>query len=76
MLRGQPVESSALGLMLGADYNLSLRTALYARAGAVRNFGASTIILNSVALPFVAGSTAPQTGIETRTFSLGLLHHF
>jgi len=73
---GSTVDSSALGLMLGADYNLSLRTALYARAGAVRNFGASTIILNSVALPFVAGSTAPQTGIETRTVSLGLLHHF
>jgi predicted porin len=73
---GTAVESSALGLMLGADYNLSLRTALYARAGSVRNFGASTIILNSVALPFVAGSTVPQTGIETRTFSLGLLHHF
>ena len=73
---GTPVESSALGLMLGADYNASLRTALYARAGAVRNFGASTIILNGVALPFVAGSTAPQSGIETRTFSLGLLHHF
>jgi len=73
---GAAVASSALGLMLGADYNLSLRTALYARAGAVRNFGASTIILNGVALPFVAGSTVPQTGIETRTFSLGLLHHF
>ena len=73
---GAAVESSALGLMLGADYNLSRRTALYARAGAVRNFGASTIILNSVALPFVAGSTVPQTGIETRTFSLGMLHHF
>jgi len=73
---GAVVASSALGLMLGADYNLSLRTALYARAGAVRNFGASTIILNGVALPFVAGSTVPQTGIDTRTFSLGLLHHF
>jgi hypothetical protein len=42
----------------------------------VRNFGASTIILNSVALPFEAGSTVPQTGIETRTYSLGLFHHF
>jgi len=73
---GTPVDSSALGLMLGADYNFSARTALYARAGAVRNFGASTIILNSVALPFVAGGTAPQTGIETRTLALGLLHHF
>jgi predicted porin len=73
---GAAVESSALGLMLGADYNFSTRTALYARAGSVRNFGASTIILNSVALPFVAGSTVPQSGIETRTLSLGLLHHF
>jgi predicted porin len=73
---GALVESSALGLMLGVDYDLSRRTGLYARAGAVRNFGASTIILNSVALPFEAGSTVPQTGIETRTYSLGLFHHF
>jgi predicted porin len=73
---GQLVASSALGLMLGVDYELSRRTGLYARAGSVRNFGASTIILNSVALPLQAGSTAPQTGIETRTCSLGLFHHF
>lgn len=73
---GQLVQSSALGLMLGLDYDLSRRTGLYARAGSVRNFGASTIILNSVALPLEAGSTAPQTGIETRTYSLGLFHHF
>ena len=73
---GSPVESSALGLMLGVDYDLSRRTGLYARAGSVRNFGASTIILNSVALPFEAGSTAPQTGIETRTLSLGMFHNF
>jgi len=73
---GALVESSALGLMLGVDYDLSRRTGLYARAGSVRNFGASTIILNSVALPFEAGSTVPQTGIETRTYSLGLFHHF
>ena len=73
---GSPVDSSALGLMLGADYNLSRRTALYARAGSVRNFGASTIILNSVALPFQPGSTFPQPGIETRTASVGIFHHF
>jgi predicted porin len=73
---GRPVESSALGLMLGADYDLSRRTGLYARAGSVRNFGASTIILNSVALPLEAGSTNPQTGIETRTLSLGVFHNF
>jgi predicted porin len=73
---GRPVESAALGLMLGADYDLSRRTGLYARAGSVRNFGASTIILNSVALPFEAGSTNPQTGIETRTLSLGMFHNF
>jgi predicted porin len=73
---GVLVASSALGLMLGADYDLSPRTSLYARAGSVRNAGASTIILNSVPLPLVAGSTAPQTGIETRTLSVGLAHHF
>jgi predicted porin len=73
---GRVVESSALGLMLGLDYGLSRRTGLYARAGSVRNFGASTIILNGVALPFQPGSTAPQTGIETRTASLGMFHHF
>jgi predicted porin len=73
---GRVVESSALGLMLGLDYDLSRRTGLYARVGSVRNFGASTIILNSVALPFQAGSTFPQTGIETRTASVGMFHHF
>lgn len=73
---GRLVESSALGLMLGADYDLSRRTGLYARAGSVRNFGASTIILNGVALPFQPGSTFPQTGIETRTASVGMFHHF
>lgn len=73
---GRAVDSSALGLMLGLDYGLSRRTALYARAGSVSNRGASTIILNGVALPFQPGSTAPQTGIDTRTASLGLMHHF
>lgn len=73
---GRLADSSALGLMLGVDYDLSRRTALYARAGSVRNFGASTIILNSVPLPLVAGSAMPQTGIETRTFSVGMYHHF
>ncbi|MET0982526.1 MAG: porin [Telluria sp.] len=73
---GRVVESSALGLMFGLDYDLSRRTSLYARAGSVRNFGASTIILNGVALPFQPGSTAPQTGIETRTASVGMFHHF
>ncbi|MFC5460834.1 porin [Massilia niabensis] len=73
---GRLVESSALGLMFGADYALSRRTSLYARAGSVRNFGASTIMLNGIALPFQPGSTAPQTGIETRTASVGMFHHF
>jgi predicted porin len=73
---GRAIESSALGLMLGVDYDLSRRTGLYARLGSVRNFGASTIILNSVPLPLQPGSTAPQTGIETRTASLGMFHHF
>jgi len=73
---GRLAESSALGLMLGVDYDLSRRTALYARAGSVRNFGASTILLNGVALPLVAGSAMPQTGIETRSFAVGMYHHF
>jgi len=73
---GRLAESSALGLMLGVDYDLSRRTALYARAGSVRNFGASTILLNGVALPLAAGSAMPQTGIETRTFAVGMYHHF
>ena len=73
---GRLAESSALGLMLGADYELSRRTGLYLRSGSVRNFGASTIILNSVPLPLEPGSTAPRTGIETRTLSLGMYHNF
>src|SRR5690606_27826768 len=73
---GSAVDSSALGLMLGADYQLSRRTGLYARAGSVRNFGASTIILNSIPLPLQPGSSAPRTGVETRTASVGMVHHF
>lgn len=73
---GKEVESSALGIMLGYDYDFSKRTSLYLRAGTVRNFGASTIIFNSNALPLQAGSANPQTGIETRSVTLGMYHHF
>ena len=73
---GNPAQSSALGIMLGADYDLSRRSGLYVRAGSVRNFGVSTVILNGTALPLVAGTTMPQLGIETRTLSVGLTHHF
>lgn len=73
---GKAVDSSALGLMLGAEYAMSKRTGLYARFGLLRNFGASTLILNSVALPTVAGAATPQTGIATRTASLGMFHNF
>lgn len=73
---GKEVESSALGVMLGYDYDFSRRTSLYARAGTVRNFGASTVIFNSNALPLQSGSANPQTGIETRSLTLGMYHHF
>lgn len=73
---GKPVASSALGVMLGAEYAMSKRSGLYARYGLLRNFGASTLILNSVALPLVNGTATPQTGIETRTASLGMYHNF
>lgn len=73
---GKEVDSSALGIMLGYDYDFSKRTSLYVRAGTVRNFGASTVIFNSNALPLQAGSANPQTGIETRSVTLGMYHHF
>ncbi len=73
---GQLAQSSALGIMLGADVDLSRRTGLYVRAGSVRNFGVSTVILNGTALPLVAGTTVPQMGIETRTLAMGVTHHF
>lgn len=73
---GKLAPSSALGMMAGVDYDFSRRTALYARAAILRNFGASTIIYNSVTLPLVTGTGTPQTGIDTHTLSLGLYHHF
>ncbi|WP_371867600.1 porin [Duganella guangzhouensis] len=73
---GTEVASSALGVMLGYDYDLSKRTSLYARVGTVRNFGASTIVFNSNALPLQSGSANPQLGIETRSLTLGMYHHF
>jgi predicted porin len=73
---GNLARSAALGMMAGVDYELSPRTALYGRAALLRNFGASTIIYNSVTLPLVAGTTTPQTGIDTRSLSFGLYHHF
>jgi predicted porin len=73
---GQEVDSSALGMLLGYDYALSKRTSLYARAGTVRNYGASTVVFNSAALPLQAGTANPQTGIETRSLTLGMFHHF
>jgi predicted porin len=73
---GKDVDSSALGLLLGYDYDLSKRTSLYARAGAVRNYGASTVVFNSAALPLQDGTANPQTGVTTRSLTLGMYHHF
>jgi predicted porin len=70
------VDSSALGLMTGYDYELSKHTGLYARAGVLRNFGASTIMLNSAALPTYSGSYNAQTGVTSRTASVGMYYHF
>ncbi|MQR00749.1 porin [Glaciimonas soli] len=73
---GKEVHDAALGIMLGSDYAFSKRTTLYARLGEVRNYGASTIILNSTPLPFEAGTFNPQTGITTKSLAVGMNHSF
>lgn len=73
---GKTVSDSALGLMLGYDYDLSRRTALYVRAGLIKNYGYSSIILNSQSLPLQSGSANPQLGVTSSTVSLGMYHHF
>ncbi|POZ61144.1 porin [Chromobacterium alticapitis] len=72
---GQAIASSAIGLMLGYDYNLSKRTGLYARAGAIRNLGGSTLILNGQPLPADAQGR-PQYGVSPVTVAVGLYHNY
>lgn len=69
-------KDSAFGVMLGYDYTLSKRTGLYARAGFIRNYGISTVLLNNNPLPTQAGSTAPELGTTPVTVSLGMYHNF
>jgi len=73
---GKEVHDAALGIMLGTEYDLSRRTTLYVRLGTVRNYGTSTIILNSTPLPFEVGKFNPQTGIATKSLALGMSHSF
>lgn len=75
-LTKQEVDSAALGLMAGYDYELSKSVGLYARAGLIRNFGASTVVFQNAQLPLQAGSTNAQLGIETQTAALGMYVHF
>jgi predicted porin len=65
-----------LDVMLGYDYRLSKRTDLYARAGSIRNYGISTILLNNNFLPTQPGMTIPETGKTPITPSLGMYHNF
>jgi len=71
-----PAKDSAVGMMLGYDYTLSKRTALYARAGFIRNYGISTVILNNSPLPTQPGTTVPLTGQTPLTASVGIYHNF
>jgi len=71
-----PAKDSALGVMLGYDYKLSMRTGLYARAGFIKNYGISTILLNNNLLPMQTGSTAPDIGTTPVTVSIGMYHNF
>ncbi|WP_233837979.1 porin [Paraburkholderia sp. ZP32-5] len=73
---GDPAKDSALGVMLGYDYALSKRTSLYARAGFIRNYGISTVILNSNPLPLQTGSASSELGTTPMTASLGIYHLF
>ncbi|MFL9885495.1 porin [Paraburkholderia agricolaris] len=71
-----PAKDSAFGVMLGYDYTLSKRTGLYARAGFIRNYGISTVLLNNNPLPTQTGSSAPELGTTPVTVSLGMYHNF
>ncbi|WP_347557994.1 porin [Robbsia sp. KACC 23696] len=73
---GKLASDSALGVMLGYDYTLSKRTGLYARAGFIRNYGISTVVLNSNPLPTETGTAVPKTGMTPVTVSLGMYHNF
>ncbi|SEK56219.1 Outer membrane protein (porin) [Roseateles sp. YR242] len=73
---GKEVSSSALGIMAGYDYELSKSVGLYARAGWLRNYGASTIMFNNVTLPLQAGTTNAQLGITAETAAVGMYYHF
>ena len=73
---GDPAKDSALGVMLGYDYSLSARTSLYARAGFIRNYGISSIILNSNPLPLQPGTASPELGMTPLTASVGIYHLF
>jgi predicted porin len=71
-----PAKDAAFGTMLGYDYTLSNRTGLYARAGLIRNYGISTVVLNNNPLPTQPGSAVPQTGTTPLTASVGMYHNF
>jgi predicted porin len=73
---GNPAKDSALGMMFGYDYSLSKRTSLYARAGFIRNYGVSTVILNSNPLPLQPGTASPELGTTPLTASVGIYHLF
>ncbi|CAE6809341.1 hypothetical protein R75483_05722 [Paraburkholderia domus] len=69
-------KDSAFGVMLGYDYTLSKRTGFDARAGFIRNYDISTVLLNNNPLPTQTGSTAPELGTTPVTVSLGMYHNF
>lgn len=73
---GDLAKDSALGMMFGYDYSLSKRTALYARAGFIRNYGISSVILNSNPLPLQTGTASPELGTTPLTASIGMYHLF
>lgn len=73
---GALANDSAVGMMFGYDYNLSKRTALYARAGFIRNYGISTVLLNNNPLPTEGAGGAPETGLTPVTMSVGMYHNF
>ncbi|SAL46121.1 porin [Caballeronia peredens] len=62
------VHDNAWGLQLGVDHSLSKRTALYARAGYIKNNGTATISWPSIT---TNGVEAPQTLV-----GVGMTHRF
>jgi predicted porin len=63
-------EGKDRGLMLGADYNFSKRTALYARAGGIKDKRGKTVVSSATPLPLAGGPGAILIPLGTQEVPL------